>query len=105
MSTGYLFSSEPVPEGHPDKRADQISDAVLDAMLEQDSHSRVACETLVTTGVVFVRREITLAKGWVDIPGVVRRTIRGGGYPAAKLGLAGETCGVVPGIQEQSADI
>src|SRR6188508_1444504 len=105
MSTGYLFSSESVTEGHPDKLADQISDAVLDAMLEQDSHSRVACETLVTTGVVFVSGEITLAKGWVDIPSVVRRTITEVGYTDAKFGLDGETCGVVTAIQEQSADI
>jgi S-adenosylmethionine synthetase len=105
MTTGYLFSSESVTEGHPDKLADQISDAVLDAMLEQDSHSRVACETLVTTGVVFVSGEITLAKGWVDIPSVVRRTITEVGYTDAKFGLDGETCGVVTAIQEQSADI
>jgi S-adenosylmethionine synthetase len=105
MSTGYLFSSESVTEGHPDKLADQISDAVLDAMLEQDANSRVACETLVTTGVVFVSGEITLAKGWVDIPSVVRRTITEVGYTDAKFGLDGETCGVVTAIQEQSADI
>jgi S-adenosylmethionine synthetase len=105
MSTGYLFSSESVTEGHPDKLADQISDAVLDAMLEQDSHSRVACETLVTTGVVFVSGEITLAKGWVDIPSVVRRTVTEVGYTDAKFGLDGETCGVITAIQEQSADI
>jgi S-adenosylmethionine synthetase len=105
MSTGYLFSSESVTEGHPDKLADQISDAVLDAMLEQDTQSRVACETLVTTGVVFVSGEITLAKGWVDMPSVVRRTITEVGYTDAKFGLDGETCGVVTAIQEQSADI
>jgi len=105
MTTGYLFSSESVTEGHPDKLADQISDAVLDAMLGQDAHSRVACETLVTTGVVFVSGEITLAKGWVDIPSVVRRTITEVGYTDAKFGLDGETCGVVTAIQEQSADI
>jgi S-adenosylmethionine synthetase len=105
MSKGYLFSSESVTEGHPDKLADQISDAVLDAMLEQDASSRVACETLVTTGVVFVSGEITLARGWVDIPSVVRRTITEVGYTDAKFGLDGETCGVVTAIQEQSADI
>jgi S-adenosylmethionine synthetase len=105
MSTGYLFSSESVTEGHPDKLADQISDAVLDAMLEQDPSSRVACETLVTTGVVFVSGEITLARGWVDIPSVVRRTITEVGYTDAKFGLDGETCGVITAIQEQSADI
>src|SRR6478736_1081353 len=105
MSTGYLFSSESVTEGHPDKLADQISDAVLDAMLEQDAQSRVACETLVTTGVMFVSGEITLARGWVDIPSVVRRTITEVGYTDAKFGLDGETCGVITAIQEQSADI
>src|SRR3954462_15913286 len=105
MSRGYLFSSESVTEGHPDKLADQISDAVLAAMLEQDSHSRVACETLVTTGVVFVSGEITLAKGWVDIPAVVRRPGTAGGSTDAKFGLDGETCGVITANQEQSADI
>src|ERR671934_144852 len=75
MRSGHLFSSESVTEGHPDKLADQISDAVLDAMLTQDRNSRVACETLVTTGVVFVSGEITLAEGWVDIPSIVRGTV------------------------------
>jgi S-adenosylmethionine synthetase len=105
MTTGHLFSSESVTEGHPDKLADQISDAVLDAILAQDAQSRVACETLVTTGVVFVSGEITLAEGWVDIPSVVRKTITDVGYTDAKFGLDGETCGVVTAIQEQSADI
>jgi S-adenosylmethionine synthetase len=102
---GHLFSSESVTEGHPDKLADQISDAVLDAMLEQDPGSRVACETLVTTGFVFVAGEITLAEGWVDIPAVVRKTVTDVGYTDAKFGLDGETCGVVTAIQEQSPDI
>jgi len=105
MTTGHLFSSESVTEGHPDKLADQISDAVLDAILTEDAKSRVACETLVTTGVVFVSGEITLAEGWVDIPSVVRKTITDVGYTDAKFGLDGETCGVVTAIQEQSADI
>jgi len=105
MTNGYLFSSESVTEGHPDKLADQISDAVLDAILTEDATSRVACETLVTTGVVFVSGEITLAEGWVDIPSVVRTTITDVGYTDAKFGLDGETCGVVTAIQEQSADI
>jgi S-adenosylmethionine synthetase len=105
MTTGHLFSSESVTEGHPDKLADQISDAVLDAILTEDAQSRVACETLVTTGVVFVSGEITLAEGWVDIPSVVRKTITDVGYTDAKFGLDGETCGVVTAIQEQSADI
>src|SRR5881392_1071304 len=105
MGRGHLFSSESVTEGHPDKLADQISDAVLDAMLKQDRGSRVACETLVTTGVVFVSGEITLAEGWVDIPSVVRSTITDVGYTDAKFGLDGETCGVITAIQEQSPDI
>jgi S-adenosylmethionine synthetase len=105
MSNGYLFSSESVTEGHPDKLADQISDAVLDAMLTQDRNSRVACETLVTTGVVFVSGEITLAQGWVDIPSIVRDTVVDVGYTDARFGLDGYTCGVITAIQEQSPDI
>src|SRR6059058_3271963 len=105
MSMGYLFSSESVTEGHPDKLADQISDAVLDAMLTQDRNSRVACETLVTTGVVFVSGEITLAQGWVDIPSIVRDTVVEVGYTDARFGLDGYTCGVITAIQEQSPDI
>jgi S-adenosylmethionine synthetase len=105
MGNGYLFSSESVTEGHPDKLADQISDAVLDAMLTQDRNSRVACETLVTTGVVFVSGEITLAQGWVDIPSIVRDTVVDVGYTDARFGLDGYTCGVITAIQEQSPDI
>jgi S-adenosylmethionine synthetase len=105
MTTPHLFSSESVTEGHPDKLADQISDAVLDSMLALDPNARVACETLVTTGVVFVSGEITLGEGYVDIPSVVRRTITEIGYTDAKFGLDGETCGVVTAIQEQSPDI
>jgi S-adenosylmethionine synthetase len=105
MSRGYLFSSESVTEGHPDKLADQISDAVLDAMLTQDRNSRVACETLVTMGVVFVSGEITLAEGWVDIPSIVRDTVVEVGYTDARFGLDGYTCGVITAIQEQSPDI
>jgi S-adenosylmethionine synthetase len=105
MTRGYLFSSESVTEGHPDKLADQISDAVLDAMLTQDRNSRVACETLVTTGVVFVSGEITLAQGWVDIPSIVRDTVVDVGYTDARFGLDGYTCGVITAIQEQSPDI
>ena len=104
MSEGHLFSSESVTEGHPDKLADQISDAVLDSMLAKDPNSRVACETLVTTGVVMVSGEIT-TDGYVDIPSVVRRTVTDVGYTDAKFGLDGETCGVITAIQEQSADI
>jgi len=104
MSTGHLFSSESVTEGHPDKLADQISDAVLDAMLAKDPNSRVACETLVTTGVVFVSGEIT-TDGYVDIPSVVRNTVVEVGYTDARFGLDGYTCGVITAIQEQSPDI
>ena len=104
MSRSYLFSSESVTEGHPDKLADRISDSILDAMLSEDPQSRVACETLVTTGFVMVSGEIT-TEGWVDIPSVVRATITDVGYTNAKFGLDGETCGVVTAIQEQSADI
>ncbi len=104
MSMGYLFSSESVTEGHPDKLADQISDAVLDAMLAKDPNSRVACETLVTTGVVFVSGEIT-TEGYVDIPSVVRNTVVEVGYTDARFGLDGYTCGVITAIQEQSPDI
>ena len=104
MRRGHLFTSESVTEGHPDKLADQISDAILDAMLTEDPNSRVACETLVTTGLVFVSGEITTA-GYVDIPSVVRRTITEIGYTDAKFGLDGETCGVMTAIEEQSPDI
>jgi S-adenosylmethionine synthetase len=105
MSQAHLFSSESVTEGHPDKLADQISDSLLDAFLSEDAASRVACETLVTTGLVFVSGEITLAEGWVDVPSIVRETIIEVGYTDAKFGLDGETCGVMTAIQEQSPDI
>jgi S-adenosylmethionine synthetase len=104
MRKGHLFSSESVTEGHPDKLADQISDAILDAMLTGDPNSRVACETLVTTGFVMVAGEITTDR-WVDIPSVVRETVTEIGYTDAKFGLDGATCGVLTAIQEQSADI
>ena len=104
MSHAYLFSSESVTEGHPDKLADRISDAVLDAILAVDPNGRVACETLVTTGLVIVSGEIT-TDGWVDIPSVVRTTVTDVGYTNAKFGLDGETCGVMTAIQEQSPDI
>ncbi|HWC71562.1 MAG TPA: methionine adenosyltransferase [Actinomycetota bacterium] len=105
MNQVNLFSSESVTEGHPDKLADQISDAILDAFLSEDPNSRVACETLVTTGLVFVSGEITLAEGWVDVPAIVRSTITDVGYTDARVGLDGETCGVMTAIQEQSPDI
>jgi S-adenosylmethionine synthetase len=104
MGRDYLFTSESVTEGHPDKLADQISDAVLDAVLSDDPEGRVACETLVTTGVVLVAGEIT-TKTYVEVPKVVRDTITGIGYTDAKYGIDGATCGVVIAIQPQSSDI
>jgi S-adenosylmethionine synthetase len=104
MRKGYLFSSESVTEGHPDKLADQISDAVLDAILAVDVEGRVACETLVTTGIVMVAGEITTSE-YVDIPSVVRRTVLEIGYTDANFGIDGATCGVLTSIQEQSPDI
>jgi S-adenosylmethionine synthetase len=103
-SKRYLFTSESVTEGHPDKIADQISDAVLDAVFAQDPYGRVACETLVTTGLAFVAGEIS-TKCYVDIPKVVRETIRDVGYTRAKYGFDHETCAVITSIQEQSPDI
>ena len=104
MTHAYLFSSESVTEGHPDKLADQISDAVLDAILAVDPVGRVACETLVTTGIVIVAGEITTSE-YVDIPSVVRRTVLDIGYTDANFGIDGATCGVITSIQEQSPDI
>jgi S-adenosylmethionine synthetase len=104
MREGYLFTSESVTEGHPDKLADQISDAILDAIIEVDPMGRVACETLVTTGIVMVAGEITTT-GYVDIPSVVRQTVTDIGYTDANFGIDGATCGVITAIQEQSADI
>jgi S-adenosylmethionine synthetase len=100
----YLFTSESVTEGHPDKIADQISDAILDAIFAQDPYGRVAAETLVTTGLAIVAGEIT-TRCYVDIPRVVREMIRDVGYTRAKYGFDYETCGVITAIQEQSADI
>jgi S-adenosylmethionine synthetase len=99
-----LFTSESVTEGHPDKLADQISDGVLDALLEQDPESRVACETLVTTGQVLVAGEISTS-AYVDIPAVVRKTVLDIGYDSADVGFDGRTCGVSVAIDEQSPDI
>ncbi len=104
MTNNYTFTSESVTEGHPDKMADQISDAILDALLEQDPHSRVACETLVTTGLAIVAGEISTS-AYVDIPSVVRRTITKIGYDTETYGFDGNTCGVMVAIDEQSADI
>lgn len=99
-----LFTSESVTEGHPDKMADQISDAILDAMLVQDPMARVACECLLTTGLVVVAGEIT-TQAYVDIPRVARETVLDIGYTRAKFGFDGATCGVVTAIDEQSPDI
>jgi S-adenosylmethionine synthetase len=100
----YLFTSESVSEGHPDKVADQISDAVLDAMLSQDPHSRVACETLVTTGLVVVAGEVT-TNASVDIQDVVRKTIRRIGYTKAEYMFEADSCGILTALHQQSPDI
>ena len=100
----YLFTSESVTEGHPDKVADQISDAILDAIIEQDPRGRVACETLATTGLVFIAGEITTTC-YVDMPQIVRETIRDIGYNSSTMGFDWETCAVITSIDQQSADI
>src|SRR5512146_3222762 len=97
----FLFTSESVSEGHPDKIADQISDAVLDAVLRDDPTGHVACETLITTGLVVVSGEITTST-YVDVPSLVRKTIERIGYTRAKYGFDASTCGVVTAIHEQS---
>src|SRR5438067_9888667 len=100
----FSFTSESVTEGHPDKVADQISDSVLDAVLADDPEGRVACETLITTGLVVVAGEIT-TDTYVDIPRLVRERVRDIGYTRAKFGFDAETCGVVVALDEQSPDI
>jgi len=100
----HLFTSESVTEGHPDKIADQISDAILDALIAEDPMSRVACETLVTTGIAIIAGEIT-SKTYADLPKIVRETIRDVGYTRAKFGFDHETCAVLSTINEQSPDI
>ncbi len=100
----HVFTSESVTEGHPDKIADQISDSILDAVLSKDKNGRVACETLVTTGLVFIAGEIT-TETYVDFPAIVRETIREIGYTRAKFGFDYETCAVVSSIDPQSPDI
>ncbi|HEU0132864.1 MAG TPA: methionine adenosyltransferase [Mycobacteriales bacterium] len=102
--TKRLFTSESVTEGHPDKIADQISDAILDELLRQDPKSRVACETLITTGQVHVAGEVT-TKAYADIPGIVRKTILGIGYDSSEKGFDGDSCGVNIAIGSQSPDI
>ena len=99
-----LLTSESVTEGHPDKMCDQISDAILDALMAQDPMSRVACETATTTGMVLVMGEIT-TNAYVDIQKIVRDTIKEIGYTRGKFGFDAETCGVITAIDEQSADI
>ncbi|TLY59477.1 MAG: methionine adenosyltransferase [Gammaproteobacteria bacterium] len=104
MANDYLFTSESVSEGHPDKVADQISDVVLDAILAEDDRGRVACETLVKTGVVIVAGEITTS-AWVDVEALVRKTVLDIGYNSSELGFDGATCGVLNLIGKQSPDI
>jgi S-adenosylmethionine synthetase len=110
MSTSFMtspsfhFTSESVTEGHPDKLCDQVSDAVLDALLAEDPESRVACETATTTGTVWVFGEIT-TKAYIDIEQIVRETVRGIGYTGSDIGFDAETCGVLTSIKEQSGDI
>ena len=104
MTRRWLYTSESVTEGHPDKMADQVSDAILDAILTDDPFGRVACETMITTGLVCVAGEISTST-YIDIPSIVRKTVIDIGYTRAKYGFDGETCGIAVSIQEQSADI
>ena len=104
MSNSFIFTSESVSEGHPDKVSDQISDAVLDALLEQDRRSRVACETLVKTGMVMLAGEIT-TEAWVDMEKIVRDTVIKIGYDNPECGFDGNTCAVITGLGKQSGDI
>jgi len=102
--SGYLFTSESVSEGHPDKVADQISDGILDAILTQDTHARVACETMVTTGMVLIAGEITTT-AWVDMPQIVRNTVKEIGYNSSEMGFDSQSCAVLTSIDKQSPDI
>ena len=104
-SESYLFTSESVTEGHPDKICDQISDGVLDAMLKLDARARVACEVSCTTGLVIVMGEISISEGYVDIPGLVRNTLKNIGYTDPSYGFDYQSCGVMVAIDEQSSDI
>jgi S-adenosylmethionine synthetase len=104
LEKNYFFTSESVTEGHPDKIADQISDAILDELYKQDTEARVAVETLVATGLVLVAGQITTT-GYVDIPKVARETVREIGYTRAKFGFDCDTCAVLTSIEEQSQDI
>ena len=102
--SGHLFTSESVSEGHPDKVADQISDAILDAIFKQDNKARVACETMVNTGMVIISGEIT-TEAWVDMQEVVRQTVKEIGYNHSDMGFDWESCAVITSIDKQSADI
>ena len=104
VSNNFSFTSESVSEGHPDKVADQISDAVLDALLAQDPRSRVACETLVKTGMVILAGEIT-TNAWVDLEALVRKVVCDIGYDHGDIGFDGQSCAVLNAIGKQSADI
>src|SRR5215204_2977171 len=104
MSGLYLFTSESVSEGHPDKMADQISDAILDAILTQDPIARVACETIIKTGMVLVGGEITTS-AWVDVDAITRDVVKNIGYNNSALGFDWESCAVLSAIGKQSADI
>ncbi|HET6346004.1 MAG TPA: S-adenosylmethionine synthetase N-terminal domain-containing protein, partial [Myxococcota bacterium] len=104
MKRDYVFTSESVTEGHPDKVADQISDSILDEILRQDPKARVACETLVKTGMAVIAGEITTSC-YADMPAVVRRTIKEIGYTSSDMGFDWETCAVMTAIEPQSPDI
>ena len=104
MSDSFLFTSESVSEGHPDKIADQISDAVLDAIIEQDKSCRVACETLVKTGMVIVAGEVTTS-AWIDLEELTRKTILEIGYNDSAMGFDGASCSVLNALGKQSQDI
>ena len=104
MSKSHLFTSESVSEGHPDKVADQISDSILDAIFEQDPKARVACETMVNTGMVVISGEIT-TEAWVDMQSVVRNTVKDIGYNSSEMGFDYESCAVITSIDKQSSDI
>src|SRR5210317_657758 len=104
MSDAFLFTSESVSEGHPDKISDQISDAILDAIIKEDPQARVACETMVKTGMAIVAGEITTS-AWVDIEDIVRQTVLEIGYDCSSMGFDGASCAVLNAIGKQSTDI
>ena len=104
MSDAFLFTSESVSEGHPDKISDQISDAILDAIIAEDTKARVACETMVKTGVAIVAGEVTTS-AWVDIEDIVRDTVLDIGYNSSDMGFDGASCSVLNAIGKQSRDI